>query len=138
MTAKEMSHTDNEVQKVIKESFIEQELLNASVVQKELMSTIKELNSELKSLNGTLKLVQEHEFIHLHRSKWRIIAYNLSLGILFAIGTVLGLALFSWATYTFFKDNEMLRQIIEKQMNYRNINLSELREKAVKDISPQQ
>lgn len=89
MTAKKTNQKNDEVHKVIKESFIEQELLNASVVQKELMSTIKELNSELKSLNGALKLIQEHEFIHLHRSKWRIIAYNLSLGILFAIGTVL-------------------------------------------------
>jgi hypothetical protein len=108
---------------IIKESFIEKELLNASVVQKELMISIRELNTQLGVLNGTINLIREHEFVELHKSKWRIVIYQLCLGILFAVGTVLGLALISWATYTFFKDNEILRQIVDKQLSTRNFNL---------------
>lgn len=118
---------------ILKESFVEKELLNASLVQRELMATIEVLNDNLKALNATLMLIREHEFVELHKSKWRIIAYQIALGILFAIGTVVGLALISWSTYTFFKDNEILRQIVDKQLNSRNFNLSEIRERATKD-----
>lgn len=126
----------SEMSKAMKKSFVEQELLVASVVQKELMTTIKELNAQIGILNHTINLVREHEFVELHKSKWRIIAYQIALGILFAIGTVLGLALFSWATYTFFKDNEILRQIVDKQLSNRNFNLSEIRDRATKDATP--
>lgn len=126
----------SEMGKAMKKSFVEQELLVASVVQKELMTTIKELNTQIGILNHTINLVREHEFVELHKSKWRIIAYQIALGILFAIGTVLGLALFSWATYTFFKDNEILRQIVDKQLSNRNFNLSEIRDRATKDATP--
>jgi hypothetical protein len=122
-------------EKIIKESFIEQELLNASVVQKELMRSLQELNGQMGVLNHTLTLIREHEFVELHKSKWRIITYQILLGILFAIGTVLGLALFSWTTYTFFKDSEILRQIVDKQLDSRNFNITGIREKAIKDAS---
>ncbi len=122
-------------EKIIKESFIEQELLNASVVQKELMRSLQELNGQMGVLNHTLTLIREHEFVELHKSKWRIITYQILLGILFAIGTVLGLALFSWTTYTFFKDSEILRQIVDKQLDSRNFNINGIREKAIKDAS---
>lgn len=122
-----------EKKKILKNSFVEQELLNASMIQKELMMTIRELNVQIGSLNTTLHLIQEHEFVEFHKSKWRIIAYQLALGMLFAIGTVMGLVLISWATYTFFKDSEILMQIVEKQLSSRNFNLSEIRERAAKD-----
>lgn len=122
-----------EKKNILKNSFVEKELLNASVIQKELMTTIRELNVQIGTLNATLNLIQEHEFVEFHKSKWRIIAYQLALGILFAIGTVMGLVLISWATYTFFKDSEILMQIVEKQLSSRNFNLSEIRERATKD-----
>ncbi len=66
-------------QKIAKESFIELELLNASVVQRELMRAIRDLNTQMGTLNSTLNLIREHEFVELHNSKWRIIAYQISL-----------------------------------------------------------
>jgi hypothetical protein len=138
MSPKKQSSVDPQVSQkkaIIKKSFIEQELLNASVVQKELMMSIRDLNSQLGILNVTLNLIREHEFVELHKSKWRIVIYQLCLGILFAVGTVLGLALISWATYTFFKDNEILRQIVDKQLSTRNFNLWEIKDRAVKDAN---
>ena len=123
----------NQKKKIMKESFVEQELLGASVVQKELMATIRDLNTQLGTLNTTLNLIREHEFVEFHKSKWRIIAYQIALGMLFAIGTVVGLASISWATYTFFKDNEILRQIVDKQLESRNFNFTEIRNRATKD-----
>ena len=120
---------------ILKESFVEKELLNASVVQRELMGTIKMLSEHLDALNKTLILIREHEFIEFHRSRWKIFAHQLFLGILFAIGTVIGLAIFSWTTYTFFKDSEILRSIVDKQLNSRNFNLTEIRTKAVQDAN---
>lgn len=99
------------------------------------MITIRELNSQLLTLNSTLNLIREHEFVELHKSKWRIIAYQIALGMLFAIGTVLGLALISWSTYTFFKDSEILRQIVDKQLDSRNFNLTEIKNRATKDAT---
>ena len=138
MSPKKQSPVDPQVSQkkaILKESFIEKELLNASVVQKELMMSIRDLNSQLGILNTTINLIREHEFIELHKSKWRIVVYQLCLGILFAAGTVLGLALISWATYTFFKDNEILRQIVDKQLSTRNFNFGEIKDRAVKDAN---
>jgi hypothetical protein len=138
MSAKKKSTNDPEnsqKKKILRESFIEKELLNASLVQQELMISIRDLNSQLGILNSTINLIREHEFVELHKSKWRIVIYQLCLGILFAVGTVLGLALISWATYTFFKDNEILRQIVDKQLSTRNFNLGEIKDRAVKDAN---
>lgn len=93
----------------------------------------KELTSQFQGLTSAVKLIVEHEFTQIHRSKWRIILYQISLWILFAIGTVLWLALFSWSVYTFFKDSQILRQIVDKQLNSRNFNFTEIRDKASKD-----
>ncbi len=46
MSPKKITKTQ-EKQSIIKESFIEKELLNASVVQKELMLSIRDLNTQL-------------------------------------------------------------------------------------------
>ncbi len=50
--------------------------------------------------------------------------------MLFAMGTVLGLALMSWLTYTYFRDSEVIRQIIEDQLRIRNFDFDRLREGA--------
>jgi hypothetical protein len=100
---------------------------------KESTKTQKELAKQLTELTKAIKLISEHEFTQIHRSKWSIFLYQLSLGMLFAIGTVIGLATFSWSVYTFFKDSEILRQVVDKQLNSRNFNFSEIREKAVRD-----
>jgi hypothetical protein len=138
MSAKKKSPIDpknSQKKNILRESFIEKELLNASVVQQELLISIRDLNSQLGILNSTINLIREHEFVELHKSKWRIVIYQLCLGTLFAVGTVLGLALISWATYTFFKDNEILRQIVDKQLSTRNFNLGEIKDRAVKDAN---
>ena len=120
---------------VLKESFLEKELLHASVVQRELMGSIHELNTQMSTLNETLNLIRVHAFVDLHKSKWSIVIYQILLGILFAIGTVMGLALISWSTYTFFKDNEILRQIVEKQLSSRNFNFDDIKTRAVRDAT---
>ncbi len=56
--------------------------------------------------------------------------------MLFALGTVVGLASISWATYTFFKDNAILRQIVDKQLESRNFNFTEIKNRATKDAAP--
>lgn len=98
-----------------------------------LLASQKELAKELRGLNKAITLISEHEFTQIHRSKWSIFLYQISLGILFAIGTVLGLAIFSWSVYTFFRDTTILKQIVDKQLNSRNFNFSEIRDKAVRD-----
>ncbi len=134
MVSKKTPPTDKST--VLKESFLEKELLHASVVQRELMGSIHELNTQMGTLNETLNLIREHAFVDLHKSKWRIVVYQILLGILFAIGTVMGLALISWSTYTFFKDNELLRQIVEKQLSNRNFNFDDIKNRAVRDATP--
>ncbi len=98
-----------EVGKTVREAFVEKELLQASIVQRELVQELRELGSSLKVLDQTLNLIKEHEFVELHSSKWKIFAYQIGLGVLFAFGTVFGLVFLSWMTYTFFKDSEVLR-----------------------------
>ena len=56
---------------------------------KQSTKTQKELTKQLSELTNAIKLISEHEFTQIHRSKWRIFLYQLSLGMLFAIGTVL-------------------------------------------------
>lgn len=98
-----------EAGKTIREAFVEKELLQVSIVQRELVSELKNLRTSLQILDQTLNLIKEHEFIELHSSKWKIFAYQIGLGVLFAFGTVFGLVFLSWMTYTFFKDSEVLR-----------------------------
>lgn len=121
-----------ETGKTIRETFVEKELLQASVVQRELVSELRELGESLKTLDATLNLIKEHEFVEIHSNKWKIFAYQIFLGVLFAIGTVLGLVFLSWATYTFFKDSEVLRGVIDNQLRMRQFDLKDLRERAGK------
>jgi len=80
----------SEEKKIVKEvAFVEKELLLNSMTQQELLKTTKDLNTTLKELTKTLKILEKHEYMELHRSKWKLIGYNLFLGVLFAIGTVL-------------------------------------------------
>lgn len=70
-------------------SFVEKELLLNSLTQQELLKTTKDLNKTIKELTKTLKILEGHEYLMIHKSKWKLIGYNISLGMLFAIGTVL-------------------------------------------------
>ncbi len=57
-------------------------------IQKELTESIHHLNKNLKTLDRTLNLIKEHEFVEFHKSKWKIFAREILLGVLFAVGTV--------------------------------------------------
>lgn len=118
---------------IVKEvSFVEKELLLNSLTQQELLKTTKDLNKTIKDLTKTLKLLEKHEYLNIHKSKWKIIGYNLSLGMLFAIGTVLGFLFLSWLTFNFFKDSAILNQFIQNQLKMRQLDIGDIRAK-VKD-----
>jgi hypothetical protein len=77
-------------EKIVKEvSFVEKELLLNSMTQKQLLKTTIDLNRTIKELTKTLKILEKHEYLTLHKNKWKLIGYNIFLGMLFAIGTVL-------------------------------------------------
>ena len=103
------------------------------VLEEELLTSLNHLGENIQSLDETLNLIREHEFVEFHKSKWKIFAYQILLGILFAMGTVLGLVLLSWMTYTFFKDSAVLRDTIDNQLKMRQFNIGEIREKAQLD-----
>lgn len=87
---KSISETKTSEKKIIKEvSFVEKGLLLNSLTQQELLKTTKDLNKTIKELTKTLKVLEKHEFLTLHKNKWKLIGYNILLGMLFAIGTVL-------------------------------------------------
>jgi hypothetical protein len=121
----------------LKDTFIGKELLQASVVQRELTKGLHDLNANLKTLDSTLNLIREHEFVEFHKSKWKIFAYQILLGILFAIGTVFGLAILSWMTYTFFKDSEILKGVVNNQLKMRQFDFKEIRDRAIEDVNSQ-
>lgn len=123
----------SEKKEILKESFVDKELLNASLVQRELMGTIEILNENLKALNRTLILIREHEFVEFHKSKWKIFAHQILLGMLFAFGTVFGLIFLSWASYNVFKDSAILRDIVQSQLKMRNFDLTDIKDKAIRD-----
>lgn len=116
-------------------AFIEKELLHSSMAQKELMNVVRELNHTMKELTKTLHLIEQHDFVDLHRKKWKLIAYNISLGILFAIGTVTGLFLISWFSYNFFKDSVILRQIVENQLKIRQLDMNEMKNRIKTEVT---
>ena len=103
--------------------------------EKELLTSLEHLNGNIGTLDETLNLIREHEFVEFHKSKWKIFAYQILLGILFAMGTVLGLALLSWMTYTFFKDSAVLRDIVDNQLKMRRFDFNEIKEKALSDAA---
>ncbi|MDD2487817.1 MAG: hypothetical protein PHS92_05635 [Candidatus Gracilibacteria bacterium] len=124
----------DEKNEVLQLSFIEKEMLHNSIVQKELLKTIRELNETIQENTCVLKNIEKHEFLSIHKSKWKIVLYNLTLGILFALGTVLGLFLLSWLTYNFFKDSIVLKNIVDNQLNMRQFNLQDIKERVNSDI----
>lgn len=86
-TAQEKKTTEKNMVKEV--AFVGKELLLNSMTQQELLKTTKDLNKTIKDLTKTLKVLEKHEYLNIHKSKWKLIGYNLSLGMLFAIGTVL-------------------------------------------------
>lgn len=118
-----------------RETMVEKELLQASIVQRELVTELRALKESLGVLDQTLNLIKEHEFVELHSSKWKIFAYQIGLGMLFAFGTVFGLVFLSWMTYTFFKDSEVLRGVVDNQLKMRRLDFNEIKEKARTDAT---
>lgn len=123
-------------QNIVKEvSFVEKELLLNSMTQQELLKTTRDLNKTIKELTKTLKILERHEYLTLHKNKWKLIGYNIFLGMLFAVGTVFGLVLLSWLTFNFFKDSSILNQIIQNQLKMRQLDVGEIREKVKNDLT---
>lgn len=123
---------------IVKEvAFVEKELLLNSLTQQELLKTTKGLDNTLKELTRTLKVLEKHEYLQLHKNKWKLIGYNILLWVLFAVGTVLWLVLLSWFTFNFFKDSAILNQIIQNQLKIRQIDVGTLQEKVINDIKTQ-
>ena len=67
-----------------RKALVEEELLQASVIQSELIRELKMLGESLQTLDQTLNLIKEHEFVEFHSSKWKIFASQIFLGVLFA------------------------------------------------------
>jgi len=120
--------------KIIETSFVEKELLNNSLVQKEQLKTLKELNTTIQDLTNILKDFENNQFLEIHRSKRKIALYNLSLWMLFAIWTVLGLLILSWSTYHFFKDSSEIKGFIDSQLKIRQFNIQDIKEKVKTEI----
>lgn len=121
-------------EEVIKKAFEEKENLHADMVQREQLKTLKELNSTVQNLTEVLKEFENHEFISIHKSKWKIALYNLSLWMLFAIGTVFWLLFLSWSTYHFFKDSSTIKWFIDSQLKMRQFDMQEIKEKVKIEI----
>ncbi len=130
-----MSNKRNTEKNLVKEvSFVEKELLLNSMTQQELLKTTTELNKTIKELTKTLKVIEKHEYLSIHKNKWKLIAYNIFLGMLFAVGTVFGLVLLSWFTFNFFKDSAILNQIIQSQLKIRQFDIGEMQQRARNDL----
>ena len=124
-----MEKAKNNKGEVIRDAFIEKEFLHNSIVQKELLKTVKELNETMKDNTNVLKCIEKHEFLSMHKSKWKIALYNFSLWIFFAIWTVAWLFLISWFTYHFLKDSEVLKNIVDNQLKIRQFNIQDIKDK---------
>lgn len=125
-----------EKSEALRDSFVEKELIQASIIQRELVKGVRELNDNLKTLDSTLNMIREHEFVEIHKSRWKILAYQILWGIMFAVGTVMGFLMLSWMTYTFFKDSEILKTFIDNQLKMRQFDLKGIREKAMETVRP--
>ncbi|EKE27012.1 MAG: hypothetical protein ACD_4C00086G0003 [uncultured bacterium (gcode 4)] len=128
---KKKSENDMKFEKkeIIYSAIIEKELLHNGLVQREQLKTLKEVNETMKGLTSVLKEFERHEFLTIHKSKWKIALYNFSLWILFAIWTVFWLFLVSWFTYHFIKDSEILKNIVDNQLKIRQFNIQDIRSK---------
>ncbi|MCK9272014.1 hypothetical protein M0P65_00520 [Candidatus Gracilibacteria bacterium] len=108
--------------------------INNQDLQKKLLKTLENLNKNIEENNKTLKNIEKHEFLNIHRSKLKMALYNVSMGILFAIGTVLGLFLISWFTYHFLKDSETIKGIVDNQLKIRQFSIQDIKEKIKSEI----
>ncbi|EKE28426.1 MAG: hypothetical protein ACD_3C00060G0006 [uncultured bacterium (gcode 4)] len=122
-------------QEIIYSAVVEKELLHNWLVQREQLRTLKELNDTMKEMTLVLKQFENHQFLEIHRSKWKIMLYNLSLWMLFAIWTVLWLMLLSWSTYHFFKDSPAIKSAIENQLKMRQFDIQNIKDKVKTEIS---
>lgn len=66
-------------QEIIYSAIVEKELLHNGLVQREQLKTLRELNETMKTLTVILQDFERHEFLEIHKSKWKIILYNISL-----------------------------------------------------------
>lgn len=131
-----MQNKKQQTEDAIKEvSFVEKELLLNSMTQQELLKTTKDLDNTIRELTETLKVIQENEYLTIHKNKWKLVGYNIFLGMLFAVGTVFGLVLLSWLTFNFFKDSTMLNQIVQNQLRMRQLDIRDIREKVKSDLT---
>ncbi len=122
--------------KIVKEiSFVQKELLLNSLTQRQLLSTTQELNKTIKELTTTLMLLEQHEYLTLHKNKWKLIGYNVFLGMLFAIGTVLWFLVISWFTFNFFKDSAILNQFVQNQLKARQFDIGSMKEKVKNELA---
>ena len=119
---------------IIYSAIVEKELLHNWLVQREQLKTLKELNTTMKELTGVLKDFEQHQFLEIHRSKWKLALYNISLWILFAIWTVLGLLLLSWFTYHFLKDSQAIKNVVDSQLKLRQFNIDDIKDKVKEEI----
>lgn len=125
-------------QEIIYSAIVEKELLHNWIVQRELLKTTKELNATLNWLTIFLKEFEKHEFLKIHKSKWKIALYNLILWVLFAIWTVFWLMFLSWSTYHFLKDSPEIKNIIQSQLNLRQFNIQEIKDKVKNELKKEQ
>jgi len=108
--------------------------ISSDEIQKKLLKTLENLNKNIEENNKTLKNIEKHEFLNIHRSKWKMALYNISMWILFAVGTVLWLFLISWFTYHFIKDSETLKWIVDSQLKIRQFSIQDIKEKIKSEI----
>ncbi|HRI36088.1 MAG TPA: hypothetical protein PK765_03330 [bacterium] len=90
----------------------------------------RESRDEVGKLSMLAEEIRQHELMKQGRSRMRAFLYQIMLGIAFAVGTVFGLVLLSWVTLHYFQDSQMLRDIIERQLDIRNFNIERFREEA--------
>ncbi|EKE29850.1 MAG: hypothetical protein ACD_2C00088G0015 [uncultured bacterium (gcode 4)] len=121
-------------QEIIYSAIVEKELLHNWLVQREQLKTLKELNDTMKDMTIVLKQFENHQFLEIHKSKWKMVLYNLSLWMLFAIGTVLWLMMLSWSTYHFFKDSPALKSAVENQLKLRQFDIQNIKDKIKTEI----
>lgn len=91
---------------------------------------LRKQERSLARIDGSLRDIAERGIPERRPSRAQAFLHQILLGMLFAMGTVLGLALMSWLTYTYFRDSEVIRQIIEDQLRIRNFDFDRLREGA--------
>ena len=66
-------------QEIVYSAIVEKELLHNGLVQREQLRTLKELNDTIKELTRIIQEFEQHQFLTIHKSKWKIIFYNVSL-----------------------------------------------------------